>query len=155
VPPENLEATRKLLRGLILPGQRRLHMKDESDPRKRSIAALIDRTNIQATIYDADRRYRTERDRREACLRRLVADAAEHGDSMLILEQDDTLIAWDRKVLYQAARHTGCTDTFRYEHHRAGTELLLVLPDAIAWCWAKGGDWRRRVNSVVQHVHEV
>jgi hypothetical protein len=37
------------------------------------------------------------------------------------------------------------SDTLRYEHRRAAAEQLLTLPDAIAWCWAKGGDWRRRI----------
>jgi len=55
---------------------------------------------------------------------------------MLILEQDDTLIASDRKLLYRATRDAGCPD-LRYEHQRAAAELLLALPDAIARCWAK------------------
>ena len=38
---EDLDRVRLILRGLVLPGQRRLHMKDESDPRKRSIATAI------------------------------------------------------------------------------------------------------------------
>ncbi len=38
VVPSDLDATRRMLRGLVLPGQRRLHMKDESDPRKRCSA---------------------------------------------------------------------------------------------------------------------
>jgi hypothetical protein len=87
--------------------------------------------------------YGTEWERRSACLRALVADAAQRGDAMLILEQDDTLIAADRKLLYRAARDERCPD-LRYEH-RAAAEQLLALPHAIAWCWAKGGDWQRRV----------
>jgi hypothetical protein len=43
----------------------------------------------------------------------------------------------------------GCRDTLRYEHRRAGTEQLLALTDAIAWCWAKGGYRRRRIEHVV------
>ena len=34
VIPDELDAIRKVLRGLILPGQRRLHMKDANDGRK-------------------------------------------------------------------------------------------------------------------------
>jgi hypothetical protein len=29
------------------------------------------------------------------------------------------------------------------------------LPEAIAWCWAKGGDWRRSIEPVVADVREV
>lgn len=154
VAPGDLDLIRKMLRGLVLPGQRRLHMKDESEPRKRSIAAAIAVSGARATIYDAGRRYRTERERRSACLRALVADAAQRGDAILVLEQDDTLIASDRKLIYRATRDAACAD-LRYEHRRAAVEQLLALPDAIAWCWAKGGDWRRRIEPVVTAVREV
>ena len=111
----DLYEIRKLLRGLVLPGQRRLHMKDESDPRKRLIASAIAGSGVRATVYEASSDYRTEREARAACLRELVGDAAQQGHTMLILEQDDTLIAWDRKVLYQAARHVQCADQLRYD----------------------------------------
>ncbi len=154
VVPGELDATRRMLRGLVLPGQRRLHMKDESDSRKRSIATAIAVSRITATIYDAGRRHHTERERRAACLTALVVDAAARDDAMLVLEQDDTLVVSDRKLLYRATREAGCPD-LRYEHRRAAVEQLLALPDAIAWCWAKGGDWRRRIQPVVTHVRDV
>jgi len=50
VLPEDLDAIRRVLRGLVLPGQRRLHMKDESAPRKRYIATAISVSEVQATI---------------------------------------------------------------------------------------------------------
>ncbi len=56
VVPGDLDATRRMLRGLVLPGQRRLHMKDESAPRKRSIATAIAVSGTRATIYHAGRR---------------------------------------------------------------------------------------------------
>jgi len=65
-----------------------------------------------------------------------------------------TLVASDRKLLYRATREAGRPD-LRYAHRRAAVEQLLALPDAIAWCWAKGGDWRRRIQPVVAHVREV
>jgi hypothetical protein len=148
VMPGDLDRTRKLLRSLVLPGQRRLHMKDdESGPRKRTIATAIIATGIRTTVYDAATRYRTERDRRAACLRAVVDDAAGRADTLLVLEQDDTLLAWDNQRLIEFTRAAGCRDTLRYEHRRAAAEELLAIPDAIAWCWAKGGDWHRRVGS--------
>jgi len=91
VVPSDLDSVRRVLRGLVLPGQRRPHMKDESESRKRSIATAITVSGVTATIYDAGRRYRDERERRAACLHALVLDAARRGDAMLVLEQDDTL----------------------------------------------------------------
>jgi len=154
VVPGDLDSTRRMLRGLVLPGQRRLHMKDESDSRKRSIATAVAVSGVTATIYDAGRRHQNERERRAACLTALVVDAAARDDAILVLEQDDTLVVSDRKLLYRATREAGCPD-LRYEHRRAAVEQLLALPDAIAWCWAKGGDWRRRIEPVVTDVREV
>jgi len=155
VPHGDLDPLRKLIRGLILPGQRRLHMKNENDQRKRSITAAITNSDVRATIYTAERRYRTERDSRAACLQALVADIATRGDTILVLEQDDSLIPWDRRHLYDLARQSGCAETLRYQHQRASAEILLAIPDAIAWCWAKGGDWQRRVEPVVADVQRV
>ncbi|MCF6745210.1 hypothetical protein E9529_13190 [Blastococcus sp. KM273128] len=155
VPVGDLHAVRKVLRDLVLPGQRRLHMKDESDPRRRAIASAIVGCGVRAIVYDAARRHRTDRDRREACLRLLVDDAAARGDHALVLEQDDTLVASDRRILYHAARYAGCAETLRYDHRRAGAELLLALPDAVAWCWARGGDWRRRIGPAINGVRQV
>jgi hypothetical protein len=152
VVSSDLDSVRRMLRGLVLPGQRRLHMKDESDQRRRSIATAIAVSGVTATIYDAGRRYRNERERRAACLHALVGDAARRGDGMLVLEQDDTLLSWDNQRLIEFTREAGCRDTLRYEHRRAATELLLAAPDAVAWCWAKGGDWRRRIEPIVTDV---
>lgn len=56
VPAAELDSVRKMLRGLILPGQRRLHMKDESNQRRRSIASVVAVSGLQATVYDAGQR---------------------------------------------------------------------------------------------------
>lgn len=74
---------------------------------------------------------------------------------MLVLEQDDTLLSWVNRRLIKFTRDAGCRETVRYEHRRAASDPLLAVPDAIAWCWAKGGDWRRRVEPVVTTVREV
>jgi hypothetical protein len=87
----HLDQVRKNLRELVLPGQRRLHMNAESDSRRKLIAALVATSPVTATIYDAGRRYPTERDRRATCLQALVRNNAGHPDSILVLEQDETL----------------------------------------------------------------
>ena len=85
---------------LVLPGQRRLHMKDESEPRKRSIAAAHRSAAPEPRSMTPDglAPHRAV-NRRSACLRALGADAAQRGDAILVLEQDDTLIASDRKLI--------------------------------------------------------
>lgn len=155
VLPHDLHPLRRTMRGLVLPGQRRLHMNDERDSRRRTIVSALVQMNISATIYDAGRVYRTQREARAACLRSLVTDAASTGAAMLILEQDDSLLSWDKQHLIEYTREAGCRDTLRYEHRHAAQEGLLAIPDAIAWCWAKGGDWRRRISPIITEVRKV
>ena len=152
VMPGELAGARRTLRALVMPGQRRLHMKKESDARRRAIVDGIASTGATATIYNAGRPGRRELDAREACLRALVADVAAAGHHMLVLEQDDSLRWGDQQHLIEITREDGCRDTLRYEHRRAEHELLLAVPDAVAWCWAKGGHWHDRVQRLVTEV---
>jgi len=50
VVPSDLDTVRGTLRGLVLPGQRRLHIKDENDQRRRAIVAAIVASGVSATI---------------------------------------------------------------------------------------------------------
>jgi len=36
-----------------------------------------------------------------------------------------------------------------------GSQPLLSIPDVVAWCWARGDIWRRRVAPSVSEVIEV
>ncbi len=149
-------AARKTLRDLLLPGERRLHMKDERMQRKRQIASAIAAMGIEATVYDAATRYRNERERRSECLRAIVADIARsRGPAMLIIEQDESLVSSDRQQLIECSRAAGCSERLRYSHAQAASEPLLAIPDAVAWCWAKGGDWRQRIRPAITAVRQV
>ena len=150
-----MTALRATLRGLLLPNQRFLHMKNERGGRRRQIATAIAASGIQATVYRAGRRYASEKQRREACLRRLVADNADGVHARLILDQDDTLLRWDRQRLIEFTRAEDCRSTVRYEHRKGSAESLLAVPDAIAWCWAKGREWKALVQPVVIGEREV
>ncbi|GAA0636680.1 hypothetical protein GCM10009547_46250 [Sporichthya brevicatena] len=143
---------RAVVRGLVLSGQARLHMKKESEPRKRLVASAIVATGYTAVVYNAGRSRRTELEARAACLSALVDDLAGTAAPLLVLEQDDSLLSWDRQRLVELSRtYPG----LRYEHRRAREEPALAIPDAIAWCWAKGGDWRRRIAPAVSQVRLV
>jgi hypothetical protein len=61
VPPGDLAPLRSVVRGLVLPGQRRVHMKDERDSRRREIAAALVDARVEVVVYDAGRRYPTQR----------------------------------------------------------------------------------------------
>ncbi|MBW0253534.1 hypothetical protein [Cellulomonas sp. PS-H5] len=144
-------AARRAIRALHLPGQSRLHMVKERASRQRAILSTIARTPGTVGIYRVGRGT-NDRERRRRCLDRLVRDLARRGETHLVLELDETLVEPDRAALYAAARHARCQDRLRYTHARAATEPLLAIPDAVAWAWSQGGDWRRRTSGIVTLV---
>ncbi|SFR21330.1 hypothetical protein SAMN04488564_105567 [Lentzea waywayandensis] len=145
--PGDLAAARRTVRGLIMANQRRIHFHKESDQRRKQILDVVVEIAPEVTIYDGSAHAR--RRQRDACLVRLVADLAGSGVSMLVLEQDDSVLEADKKLLYRCVRDLGCHDTLVYRHHRAHEEPLLALPDAVAWCWHRGGHWKKRVEPLV------
>lgn len=149
-------ATRKITQSLVLPGQRRIHMKHEQARRRRVIVSALAAMPVAVTVYDAARRYRTDLEARAACLAALVEDLAAIGDdTRLVIEQDDSLVRYDNQRLIEATRATGRRGTVHYEHLRAHSEPLLALPDVAAWCWVRSGEWRRRISPVLAAVRTV
>jgi hypothetical protein len=74
---------------------------------------------------------------------------------MLVIERDETLVGFDRQQLIEFMRAARCEQSIRYVHCLAHDDVLLGLPDAVAWCWAKGGHWRQRVEPIIERVTNV
>jgi len=108
VLPANLQPVRQLVRSLVLPGQRRVHMKKESEPRKRLIADTIAGSSVKAVIFNAGRDYGSELDARRACLQAVITYADESGATRVVFEQDDSLLRWDGQRLVEITRAAGC-----------------------------------------------
>jgi hypothetical protein len=152
VQPEDLQTTRKALRGLCLPNQRRIHFKDEKQARKKKILEVIASTGVTARVYVGPERVR-ELAARKACLEHLYADLVELGARKLIIEQDESLVEHDRRWLFAAHKALGAD--LAYDHLRAHEESLLWIADAVAWCWAAKGVWRERARRFVVAEVEV
>ncbi|GHH64506.1 hypothetical protein [Promicromonospora soli] len=45
--------------------------------------------------------------------------------------------------------------SIRYDHADRHSDALLWIPDAIAWCWQRGGEWRDKVRDAVTEVIEI
>ncbi len=147
---DDLAAARAVVKELLKPGQHRLHMKDESDGRKETIAKALVAANLRATVYDAGRRHGSQLLARTACLSALIGDAAASDvETLIVLDQDETLVQFDRRLLYRSIHAVGREHAFHYAHRRSNTEQLLGIPDAFAWCWAKGGQWRSLILPAV------
>ncbi|WBB56109.1 hypothetical protein [Verrucosispora sp. WMMD573] len=150
----DLAPARKVVRSLVLPGQRRIHFHKERDDRRRQIITAIGRVGVQAVILDASS-HRSVKSGRDACLAGIVGHAAKIGATRLVLERDDSTLKADRRLLFEEVRRAGLADTLHYDHLRAHEECLLSIPDALAWCWARRGRWRAAVQRMVDEAHEV
>ncbi len=65
------------------------------------------------------------------------------------------MVSWDRQTLLELTRSAHVRERVTYGHSDRQTELLLAIPDAVAWCWARGGDWRRRIQPILRDVRQV
>jgi hypothetical protein len=154
VPMDKLDQLRKLVGALRLPGQRRIHFTTEGDPRRKTILSVMAAAGACVTIYDASC-YTDVKDARDAAMTQLVDDAAKMGARKLVIELDTNVVTSDRKIIRDRAERAGCLDTLIYEHRRAREECLLAIPDAVAWAWAKGGNWRQRAKPLVSAAVKV
>ena len=141
-----------MIRELTLPGQRRVHFAKESDARRKQVLDVVDLVAPDVVIYDSSLCAR--RRQREACLEHVVRDLAKSGASLLVIESDESVVALGRRLLFRYVRQLDC-DTLEYRHLRAREEPLLAVPDALAWCWHRGGHWRKRVASLVSDVQQI
>ncbi len=141
------------MRALILPGQRRLHFTSERDSRRRQILGEVLDLGITALLYQA--KAKPPKMARDACLTRLVADLVDLKPEWLVLEQEDATLRSDRSLLYTQVHACGLQGSLRYRHLRSHEEVLLSIPDALAWCWARGGRWRREISRITKAVRTV
>jgi hypothetical protein len=158
VPAAALPVANRVLRTLVLPGQRSVHMHNERDSRRRAILdaiSVLTDHEVLATVFDASDGVGTQLERRQRCLESIVDVAAMGDEAQLILDLDETLQQWDRQRLANAVYRSQARGRVTYRHQAFGTELLLSLPDAVAWSWMRGGEWRRRIASLVSDVRPV
>jgi hypothetical protein len=137
-----------------MPRKNRIHFHKESDPRRDKILGAIRGLGAQVVIYDACA-HRNPKRARDACLDALVTDLAAISAHRLILELDESTLRTDRALLYDRVRAAGLADDFQYHHLRSREEALLAIPDAVAWCWARGNPWRTKLQGLVTQVRAV
>ena len=86
IAPGDLATVRGKLRELCKPGQRRVHMKDESDSRRREILSVLVGLELQVHLYRTPVAGRPVRSGRDDCLRALVPELLELGVTRLVIE---------------------------------------------------------------------
>ena len=140
VESDRLNASRRNLRALLAPSQQRIHFVSESTGRRRQLLRAIAELTPRAIIHQA--RSRSQVVARTATLKSLLSDLRKRGVDRLVIdprrEQDDR----DRVVIATHLNNS-LASPMSYNHVQSSQEPLLWIPDAIAWAWGRGGQWRR------------
>jgi len=82
---------------------------------------------------------------RRCCLEELVRQAKRLQPSRVMIEQDDSSLSFDKRVMFEAAQRFRLGPEFSYGWQRPRIEPLLWVADGFAWAWARGGRWRAGV----------
>jgi len=146
VAPAHLAEVRQALIALRMPGQRRLHMNNEQNPRRRLILDRIAALPLRAHVYQRPGR---PVQARAACLRAMTADLLAAGVTTLVIEPVDGFEHRDHSVLINELQQLKMPNSIVYEHVVAKLEPNLWAADAVAWAYGAGGDWRRRIRKQV------
>ncbi len=146
IPADDVAVNRKALRALLLPGQERLHFNHETPARRGKIIEVIKGFHLVVDLYRADAATLAGR---HLCLRAIVRDIAPIAER-LVVEQEESILTQDRLLFHQALLRFGCFDTLRCDLMVPKADPLLWIPDAVAWCWVRGGRWRQSVASFSQ-----
>lgn len=149
-----LSVARGKLRELCKPGQRRIHMKDENDSRRREILSTLTGLGVRVHLCRVPVAGRPIRAGRDECLRALIPALLELDVTRLVIEscgQDRR----DEQVIQPILNRIVAPSRFVWLHSVPSAEPVLWAADAAAWAYGKGGDWRRRVDDIVASVVEL
>jgi hypothetical protein len=152
VDPVDLRRLRKVTRGLLMPGQRELHMKSEKRTRRHHLLDQIVATGAVVIVYTATGRGREQEAARARCLTRLVTDLADRGGQRLVLDSRPGRNAQYGKVIRGVLATRQEQHRLSWEHLDSIADPLIWISDIIGWAHGAGGDWRRRARPAVRSV---
>ena len=148
LPPNRVSDTEKTLRGLLLPGQRRLHFTREGDRRRKNLLAAMRSLTVQVAIWQATGF--PEMLARTKCVTPVIQGALKCDAESLVLERDESIEASDRRLIFEISQSEDTSKHLSFRHSVAHHEPLLWVSDAVAWSYARGGDWVRRASPLVE-----
>lgn len=142
-----LDDARRELRALRVGGQRALHFKNENSRRRRMILAAITEQGWFAQIVQSAAN--REHDARPECLELVVDFASTIRASKLTVELDESVVQRDRRELFRITQSRPPMPGFTYDLAPRSSEPGLWAADAVAWSFARGGEWRHRIESML------
>jgi hypothetical protein len=152
IPCSDVRRLRAMVSELRLPRQERLHFVAESPRRRREImTALVAVGCISAVLYDA-RSFGSNKDGRNAAIDQMAGDVALIPASRIVVEAEDSAVRADQVIIRQRLEKAGIADGVGLDHLRAKDEPLLAIPDALAWCFTKGGEWMKLADPLIADI---
>jgi len=138
---------RATMRAQLPRGARRVHFVKENDARRHHILRVIAALHLDTVVVEVHEARRTP-DARRAAVATLVGWALRADVTRLVFERDDNSVALDQRTIAHTLVSAGARGSLEYDHVAASTEPLLWIPDALAWAWSRGDDWRRAVEAI-------
>lgn len=91
-----------------------------------------------------------ERLARTICITPVIQGALECDAESLVLERDESIEASDRRLIFEISQSEDIGKHLSFRHSAAHHHPLLWVSDAVAWSYARGGDWVRRASPLVE-----
>ena len=150
VPIENLHETRTTLRKMRLKGQSRIHLKNESDRRRREILnAIVNLNTWNCLLLQTQVRKSNFVEARER-LFLVAALTPEFSAVRGITVELSNEFERDKKILATIKRANGTN--FEYGFERSSSEECLWIADAVAWAYARGGYAKKQIRSRIRII---
>lgn len=153
VSPGQAAGFRKRMIGLRMPRQGHIHFVNERDSRRKMILDELVDMAIRARVYSISGLNPIAA--RPQLLGALMDDLQALGATTLTLELEETALKSDELVLRNGLLKRSLKHQVEYAHRTKSEEPLLWIADAIAWSYARGGDYRRRAQPLIESVSEL
>jgi hypothetical protein len=134
---------RKILQGLRMKGQRRIHFATESDQRRKLI--LSKAVTLQCSFIVARSAEKSELDARREALSRMARFLLNKEVTTIVLELDESMQVHDRRTLDSVVKALNPKVPILYRHESPFLEPLLWLPDMVVWVTGRGDNWAFRL----------
>lgn len=120
-------------------GQRQVHFVKESSSNKRKILQNFAQVDSRVTFFSISGQ--SENFSRSACIGALIDSLNPQDKYSLVFDCDESQVNYDKRNLSEAISRRNLEIAVEYRHEEPHKECLLWLPDALAWCFARGGNW--------------
>lgn len=141
---------RKTMESLRKHGQSRVHMKQESESRRREILSKLNSlSSWDALILESNKATRISAETRQKLFLLMAQHPLWQKVNDLIVE-DSTDRVRDKRTLAWLTKNGN--HHFNYAFKKPSEDSGLWAADAIVWAYAKGGSWRKTIIGRVERI---